>query len=70
MTWPHQLATKRLGGVVSVAICRDRLEPGTRYTVVYSDRAGVWQSPAMDDEGGANTAAMVLAEFLGCARCG
>lgn len=63
---PHQVATRHLGGTVSVAERRDLTEPDRFFVVTYRDRAGQWQSGKVEGINEANAAGIVLAEFLGC----
>ena len=58
-----------LGGVVSVASTTDRTEGGERFVVAWRSRGGdcSWVSPPMAEAELADTAARVLAAFLGAA---
>lgn len=58
---------QRLGGVVSVAAGRDRVEGTPRYHVVHrsAGRDCIWQSPALESETDAIAGARLLSMFVG-----
>lgn len=66
MTSAVEIATKTVGGVVSVASVRDIVDGGTTYSVSYTSRASYWLSRHRFDEADrAEAAAHILADFLG-----
>lgn len=65
-TLPHQLLTRRLGGSVSVVERRDVDGSGRFFVVIYRSGGGRWESGRVHDVDHANSAGIVLSEFLGC----
>lgn len=66
MSSAHEIATRAIGGVVSVAVIRDPADGTAKFTVLYSSRATYWQTRhRFHEEGQAQAAAIVLSEFLG-----
>jgi hypothetical protein len=62
----HQIATRVVGGSVSVAVVRDPAEGSTKFTVVYESRAFFWQSRHRFQEiEHAQAGARTLSDFLG-----
>jgi hypothetical protein len=75
MAWPPEMRrnpvfaadVRRLGGVVSVHIGRDRIESATIYHIAHVSRGGdcCWRSGGIQSEEHADAAARVLAEYVG-----
>jgi hypothetical protein len=62
----HQIATRALGGTVSIAIVRDPADGSIRHCVAYQSRAAQWLSRhRFQDVGQAEAGAITLADFLG-----
>jgi hypothetical protein len=63
---PHQIATRAIGGAVSVAIIRDPADGTARYAVVYQSSAWRWMSHHRFHEiSHAESGCLTLADFLG-----
>jgi hypothetical protein len=58
---------RRLGGVVSVHVGRDRIESAAVYHIAHVSRGGdcCWRSGSIHSEDHADVAARVLAEYVG-----
>lgn len=66
MTLAHQIATRAVGGTVSVSVIRDPADGSARYTVSYQSRGDRWQSRhRFQDIGQAEAGALSLSDFLG-----
>jgi hypothetical protein len=62
----HQIATKAIGGTVSVTVIRDPADGTPRYAVSYESRAEQWLSRhRFHDVSQADAGALTLADFLG-----
>jgi hypothetical protein len=69
----HQIATRAIGGTVSVITVRDPADGSARYAVAYKNRGGrqPWLSKhRFPDVAQADAGALRLADFLGCEVCG
>jgi hypothetical protein len=63
----HQIATRAIGGTVSVTIIRDPADGSAGYAVTYGSRGDQWQSRhRFSDVAQADAGALTLADFLGC----
>jgi hypothetical protein len=63
---PHQIATRAIGGVVSIAIVRDPADGSIRHCVAYQSAAAQWLSRhRFQDVGQAEAGAITLSDFLG-----
>lgn len=63
----HQIATRAVGGVVSVTMVRDPAEGAARYAVSYESRGAQWLSRLrFHDVALADAGALTLADFFGC----
>ena len=66
MTRAHEIATRAIGGTVSVALIRDHSDGSARFSIIYQSRAAFWPGRhRFQEEGQAQAAALTLAEFLG-----
>lgn len=62
----HQIATRTIGGTVSVTIIRDPADGTARYAVSYESRGDQWLSRhRFPDVAQADAGAVTLADFLG-----
>jgi hypothetical protein len=62
----HQIATRVIGGTVSIAIVRDPADGSARYTISYESRADRWLSRhRFPDIAQAEASALTLSDFLG-----
>jgi len=65
-TAAHQIATRALGGTVSIAIIRDPADGSVRHCVTYQSHASQWLSRhRFQDVSHAEAGAITLADFLG-----
>lgn len=63
----HQIATRAVGGSVSVAIIRDPADGTSKFVVAYESSAWRWMSrDRFPDVCQAEAGALVLSDFLGC----
>jgi hypothetical protein len=64
---PHQIATRAIGGIVSIATVRDPADGSIRHCVTYQSRAAAqWLSRhRFQDVSQAEAGAITLADFLG-----
>jgi hypothetical protein len=63
---PHQIATRAIGGTVSVTTVRDPSDGLSRFAVMYQSRADQWLSRhRFPDVAQADAGALVLSDFLG-----
>lgn len=66
MTWPHQIATRAIGGTVSVRKMRDPSDDSERFAVLYESHGSRWQSSVIfEDASLADAGVRALADFLG-----
>jgi hypothetical protein len=66
MNTAHEIATRAIGGTVSVAIIRDHSDGTAHFSVCYESRASYWLSRHRFPElCSAQAGALALAEFLG-----
>jgi hypothetical protein len=64
--FPHQIATRAIGGTVSVTTVRDPADGATRFAVAYDSRGEQWLSRhRFHDISQADAGALTLADFLG-----
>ena len=62
----HQIATRAIGGTVSVTLVRDPADGSVRHCVAYTSRADQWLSRhRFQDVAQAEAGAITLADFLG-----
>lgn len=65
--WPHQIATRAIGGTVYVTGVRDPASGLTAFTVCYESHGERWLSRhRFQDVSLADAGALALADFLGC----
>lgn len=63
----HQIATRTIGGTVSVTIIREPSDGSVRFAVGYESRGEQWISKhRFHDAAQADAGALTLADFLGC----
>jgi hypothetical protein len=63
----HQIATRAIGGTVSITVIRDPADGAARYAVSYESSASQWLSRhRFHDIAQADASALTLADFLGC----
>jgi hypothetical protein len=62
----HQIATRAVGGMISVTVIRDPADGTARYAVSYESRGDQWLSRhRFPDIAQAEAGALALADFLG-----
>jgi hypothetical protein len=63
----HQIATRAIGGTVSVTVVRDPADGLARYAVAYESRSDRWLSRhRFQDIAQAEAGGLALSDFLGC----
>lgn len=63
----HQIATRAIGGTVSVTVIRDPADGLARYAVSYESRGDRWLSRhRFQDIAQAEAGGLALSDFLGC----
>jgi hypothetical protein len=63
----HQIATRAIGGTVSIATIRDPADGSSRFSVSYESRGDHWLSRhRFQDITQAEAGGLALSDFLGC----